>query len=169
MTTPSIIFVRGLPGSGKSSFAQLLSKTIKNLEWVENDHFRTGENGEYLYHKDDYQEVRTKVRNVIGHVLEREKESIVVSNVFTTANSMNALTPPGTPTLVFHLTSQFRGVHNVPPAHVVDMKERWEGVKGEYRFHMDEITMEQITDIINNPDNYRTEALEATKDPKNDW
>jgi uridine kinase len=45
----SMIIVRGLPGSGKSTFAQETLEKSPELVWVEADQFFTDSNGVYVF------------------------------------------------------------------------------------------------------------------------
>jgi predicted kinase len=74
----NIYLVRGLPGSGKTTFA----KTIGGLH-IEADMYFTDENGVYNYEPTKIKNAHNWCQDVVEEWMREEQDKIVVSNTFT--------------------------------------------------------------------------------------
>lgn len=78
----SIILIRGLPGSGKSSLARLLSENGKYPVYSVDDYF-TDENGNYNFdHRKNHFAYDDCKKNVLKEI-QNKMEKIFVDNTFT--------------------------------------------------------------------------------------
>jgi predicted kinase len=122
--------IRGLPGSGKSTFAINLAANTPNTYHLEADQFvPQGPNGEYLYKKEDAgfyhaQCLSSTFSSLILGI------NCIVSNTFIQyweiapyidiANRAKAK-------LFIHICrGEYKTIHPVPPEVIQLMKERWE-------------------------------------------
>lgn len=74
----NIYLVRGLPGSGKTTFA----KTIGGLH-IEADMYFTDENGVYNYEPSKIKDAHKWCNDLVEEWMKEEQDKIVVSNTFT--------------------------------------------------------------------------------------
>lgn len=126
-----LYIVRGLPGSGKSTFAH--SKRFAGALVLENDMYHIRD-GVYVYQKENMPDAinwcMTACRNALLHHMD-----CVVSNTFTKclyirqyadlANYMN------TQYKVFKCVGQWNNVHNVPSPVLDAMNKQWQDWPGE--------------------------------------
>ncbi len=83
MDERSIILIRGLPGSGKSSLARLLSENGKYPVFSIDDYFTDKESGEYLFdHKTNHLAYAACEENT-KKSMEAGSEKIFIDNTFT--------------------------------------------------------------------------------------
>jgi predicted kinase len=122
-----LYIVRGLPGSGKSTFAQTLTPN----HW-EADMYFINENGEYKFDMDKIKNAHQWCRNMVEDAMKRNLDKIAVSNTFTMEwemESYNNLAKQYGYT-VFHLIVENRhgssSVHSVPGETILKMKERFQ-------------------------------------------
>ena len=73
-----LYIVRGLPGSGKSTFAQTLTPN----HW-EADMYFINEDGEYKFNIDEIKNAHQWCRDMIEGAMKRNLDKIAVSNTFT--------------------------------------------------------------------------------------
>lgn len=133
-----LILVRGLPGSGKSTFAHKMFPKIIHLE---NDMFHMvyDENifPDFVY---DFTVEKSRLRSLdclnITRQLLNCGASVIVSNVFTTKNSINRYVTTaeclGHTVKIFRMLNDFGNQHDVPE-HVLDsMRDSFVDYPGEY-------------------------------------
>lgn len=125
---PRLILVRGLPGSGKTTFAKSLG-----IFHVEQD-MRFMSDGEYRWSKD---RVPDSVRfcRTAAKLAMLEKMDVVVSNTFTRVWEMEWYLDfakyNGYDIFVRKADGNFGSVHNVPESSLIAMRDRWEDFEGE--------------------------------------
>jgi predicted kinase len=122
-----LYIVRGLPGSGKSTFAQTLTPN----HW-EADMYFLNENGEYKFNMDEIKIAHQWCRDAVEDAMKRNSDKIAVSNTFTMDWEMkpyhNLAEQYGY--TVFHLIVENRhggvNTHGVPTETLYNMHKRFE-------------------------------------------
>ena len=125
-----LLLVRGLPGSGKSTFGQQMEyKTQGLFHHVETDMYFLGPNGEYEFNPDALgkahhwcqEETRTKL---MCHA------SVIVTNTFSRHWEMQPYIRMaesyGHNVNIVTMTGQYQNIHNVPQEVIDKMRARWE-------------------------------------------
>lgn len=121
-----LFLVRGLPGSGKTTFASNLPS-----ELVEADDFFQAMFGWNWYQFDPnfIQDAHDLCRAKCAYLI-KEKLWVAVANTFTTAKEMEPYFElaqrHGYEVIVFEMTGQFGNIHDVPEATIERMHRRWE-------------------------------------------
>jgi predicted kinase len=122
----TLILVRGLPGSGKSTFAKLLEG-----KHIETDMFFIT-NGEYKFDVSKLKEAHSWCQSMVGSWMSDSEELIVISNTFTQEWEM---TPYYEWAKDFNyqvhsiiVENKHNGIneHNVPEETLTKMKNRFE-------------------------------------------
>ena len=123
-----LILVRGIPGSGKSTYARSLLE--KNSEYV---HFEADmwfeRNGKYEFDAKKLGQAHEWCRTQTEDAL-RAGKTVIVSNTFTT---IKELVPYfkishdvlGTPPAVHTCEGEFESIHDVPQHKIKQMRERF--------------------------------------------
>ena len=120
-----LILVRGLPGSGKSTFARELSGAgyvhlETDMYFIENGHYRF--NAAFLpkAHKWCQEQAETYIYQMAN---------VVVSNTFTQLWEMEPYFKLGAERVtIVECTGHYGNVHGVPADKVAQMRARWEQV-----------------------------------------
>ena len=117
-----LTLIRGLPGSGKSTFA----KYMNGIHTEADQYFYTG--GSYVFDPSKLAVAHSQCLDKAVEALKSGK-SAVVANTFTTLKEMTpyleAAHEYGATVVVLNMLTQYEGVHNVPQAIVDRMKARW--------------------------------------------
>jgi len=125
MKSNILLLVRGLPGSGKSTFAKKLTNFI---HW-EADMYFIDENGNYNYQLKFIQNAHKWClkRTMDSLMLE---DNVVVTNTFTTKWEMDPYIQfakkENIGINIITLRNQFKNIHNVPEEVYEKMKQRFE-------------------------------------------
>ncbi|MAH51632.1 hypothetical protein CMI37_37795 [Candidatus Pacearchaeota archaeon] len=130
---PTVVILRGLPGSGKSTVEQLLvAHTILSM-----DAFWELGGGGYKFRPSDIAEAIQWVRDDFIRALAARDELIVVDNTNTTMEEMafyrREAKAAGYVVHIVHVEATVedaasRGIHGVPKKKVEQMRARWEPV-----------------------------------------
>lgn len=128
---PTLTLIRGLPGSGKSTYAGSLLK--KGMKHFEADMFHT-KNGIYNYQvsraREGHEWCISKTRQALarGH-------DVIVSNTFTTSRELapylDMADELGLEVRIIKCTGEFGSDHGVPDEVLQTMSNRWENIEGE--------------------------------------
>lgn len=124
---PSLLLIRGLPGSGKSTIAKNLVGWYWHIEtdqyWIDK------ETGEYKFDFNRLAEAHDWCRNKTREMLNMG-QSVVVSNTFTTAFELlpyfDIAKELGIKPQVILCQGQFGNIHNVPDEVLTKMAGRFE-------------------------------------------
>jgi predicted kinase len=127
MNKPILYLIRGLPGSGKSTMAQLLCNKYGG-EIVEADHWFM-ENGRYNFNPSELPKAHSMCKLRTEHVL-RNGINVFVANTFTTLSEIDPYFDIASEikvkTVVIECKGNFGSVHNVPQETIEKMRLRWE-------------------------------------------
>ena len=126
MSKPVLWIIRGLPGSGKSTFALKLAKLFGYYH-CEADQYFVGADGSYNFdpnklghaHEWCIKEIHDKLK--IG-------QSIIVSNTFTKITEIESYLFWGLEydiNIIEMVTQNYGSVHNVPESSLQKMRNRW--------------------------------------------
>lgn len=126
-----LIIVRGLPGSGKSTYA----KTLDPYVHAEADQYFTTLAGDYFFNPDKIGKAHAWCQAKVFRALHDDEYCIVVSNTFTQLWELQPyldLAEEYDAEVEIHkCVGEFQNVHGAPPEAVERMRARWEDVEGE--------------------------------------
>ncbi len=129
MSSNQLILLRGLPGSGKSTFAKFLVNISREkiVHYEANMYFETS--GEYRFDPTKLSDAHQWCRQATSNMLEAGV-SVIVSNTFTRRMELqpylNLVKQYNVPVTVLHVEGNHGNVHNVPPETILKMARRWE-------------------------------------------
>ena len=125
-----LILVRGVPGSGKSTFA---AKVFPGAFHVENDMFHV-KDGEYRFDFNKQKDAVSWCMDMCDTAL-RNGMDVVVSNTFTKRRYIMAYVKLaakyGADVSVYRMTGSFKNSHSVPASVFENMKKGFEDWSGE--------------------------------------
>lgn len=121
-----LIIIRGLPGSGKTSLARLMSSVV-----CEADDYFIQPDGSYQFDRDKLKEAHTQCQNKCREAMQQELEIIVVSNTAVRRWEMEVYKGYaiafGYEVFEITMSGPLRpNVHNVPDEVIARMKDTWE-------------------------------------------
>lgn len=125
-----LYLVRGLPGSGKSTFASTLARALDCDHW-EHDKYLYTEEGEYLWTEKRMAYAYRQCLRDTEATMERQ-EPVVVSNVFPTAKSLKnyrKLAEKHNYRVTYIVVENRRGgvnIHDVPQEALDDMRKAFQ-------------------------------------------
>lgn len=123
----TMILVRGIQGSGKSTFAESLKKF--GFVHHENDKFFTDENGIYTFDLSKHQLAKDKTLDMVLEDLKLGK-SVVVSNTFNSLKELNQYKElaenMGIDVKIVKMNLNFKSVHSVPEEIVEKARKTYE-------------------------------------------
>lgn len=82
-----LYLIRGLPGSGKSTFALNLANAIGAYNF-EADHFHEDANGNYTWKPENVAYAHAQCQRAVRHIMSSNGKDIVVSNTSTTEKEL---------------------------------------------------------------------------------
>ena len=128
----SLVLVRGISGSGKSTFATHLAAKLGHAVHSTDDFFM--QDGEYKFNPSQLGQAHKWNQDRTDKALEAGK-NVVVANTFTQhwemAPYFESAKKHGAKTHVFNTVFPGKNVHGVPDAGIQRMKDRWEPFEGE--------------------------------------
>jgi predicted kinase len=134
-TMKTLYFIRGVPGSGKSSLAESLA-TMSGAYWIEADYYFLNEDGEYKFDPTRLKEVHSRCQNFVLDVMKDSLEGgwgdIIVSNTFTQEWEMKPYIQMAEEygyrvvSLIVENRHGNKSVHGVPDEKVQQMRDRFE-------------------------------------------
>lgn len=129
-----LILIRGVSGSGKSTYASKLKQEDPSLSHYEADMFFCDEKGEYNYVQSLIGEAHAwcKARTEIDL---RNGKSVIVSNTFTQRweiqHYLNLAEKYGADVVIKKATGNYKNVHKLTEDIVQYMRDKWEDIEGE--------------------------------------
>lgn len=123
-----LFLIRGLPGSGKSTYAKSLG-----IYHVEADMFHM-KDGKYCFDGSKAKDAHNWCQTSAWYAMQNNMD-VVVSNTFTRLWEIEPYIEfakkTGHEVLVLKMVKNFGSIHNVPSDVIEKMKIRFEGFKGE--------------------------------------
>ncbi len=132
----TLIIIRGIPGSGKTTFAkELLDKSVQPSVHIEADMYRQPTPAcKYIYDKACDKEA------LMWSYLEAKRYlqqgyTVILSNTAPTVYSIKAIVEytKHSPSIIYRMTGEYKNTHNVPKDVVQSFKEVFEDVIGEIK------------------------------------
>lgn len=120
-----LYIVRGLPGSGKSTFAKKLLQQGKVQQHLEVDEFMTDKNGDYKFDPTILQKCHQQCQMWVKHYLDLG-QSVVVANTFTRKWEIFPYIRMCSDYEVIEMSDEYENTHGVPDHVIKQMKSRWE-------------------------------------------
>jgi predicted kinase len=125
-----LILIRGLPGSGKTTYA----KTLRRHILIEADIFFEDENGNYNFDPKKLPEAHGFCQKVT-RILLKSGQNVVVANTFTQLWELqpyiDMAVELGLSYKIIRMNSLYENIHNVPEDTIKRMKDRFIDVDGE--------------------------------------
>ena len=126
--TQTLYIVRGLPGSGKTTYARQMSMDY-GLKMFEADDYFTDAQGNYNFDPKGLGAAHAQCKKNVFNELE-EGRSVIVSNTFTTLSELNdyvqyAQNNIGANITIIQCDGKFGSVHGVPEEAMKRMRDRF--------------------------------------------
>ncbi len=119
---PEIVLVRGLPGSGKSTFA----KSMAGYAHFEADMYFMVD-GEFYYDPSSVKQAHERCL-VWAYQALKEGKNVVVSNTFMKMWELQRYVDLGFPYRVVEMKERWPNIHGVPESKIAVMASNWEAL-----------------------------------------
>ena len=130
-----LTLIRGVPGSGKSTFAKKYAIANGHIKIVEFDDFWIDKNKTYKFIPEIKMACVEYGRSAVTHELIIEKRPCIITGVFNKLEYIeyfkNLCEMFNIPLEVIKMTGNFQNIHNVPDDVLKTMKEEFEDFEGE--------------------------------------
>jgi len=127
MTMEKVLYiVRGIPGSGKSTFAKTLTSNV-----FEADHYFYDNDGNYNFIPSEIKQAHKECQEFVRYAMESSFEKIAVSNTFTQEWEMQPYIDMAKEydykvfSVIVENIHGGKNIHNVPDDKIKQMKERF--------------------------------------------
>lgn len=127
---PNLYLIRGLPGSGKSTFALTLANAIGAYNF-EADHFHEDADGNYVWRPENVANSHAQCQRAVRHIMTSNRKDIIVSNTSTTEKELKpyldlaAENGYSVTTLVVENRHGNKSIHGVPEETMTKMRNRF--------------------------------------------
>lgn len=125
MSDNKLFIIRGLPGSGKTTFAEKLKADGIVSDVVEADHFMTDQNGNYKFDAKMLERCHQECQMWTKYYLDLGRD-VAVANTFTRKWEILPYIKMGYDYTIVEMTGNFPNVHGVPKNVIETMRKRWE-------------------------------------------
>ena len=125
MTNNKLFIIRGLPGSGKTTFAEKLKADGIVSDVVEADHFMTDQSGNYKFDAKMLERCHQECQMWTKYYLDLGRD-VAVANIFTRKWEILPYIKMGYDYTIVEMTGSFPNVHGVPKNVIETMAKRWE-------------------------------------------
>ena len=121
-----LYIVRGIPGSGKSTFAKTLTSNV-----FEADHYFYDNDGNYNFIPSEIKQAHKECQEFVRYAMESSFEKIAVSNTFTQEWEMQPYIDMAKEydykvfSVIVENIHGGKNIHNVPDDKIKQMKERF--------------------------------------------
>lgn len=126
-----VVIIRGVAGSGKSTFAKLLSDGY-NGKVIEADKYAYNKDGEYVWKQEDLGTYHRKAMLEFDECIKNEEPLIIVSNVSARWDSFKYYFKEAkkngykVTSLVIENRNETESIHNVPKETLDNMREKFQ-------------------------------------------
>lgn len=124
-----LYLIRGLPGSGKSTYAEMLVTEGECCAYFEADMFFMNKYGEYIFDGTKLPKAHAWCQNQVRCFL-RSGYSVAISNTFTTKKEaqpyLDMAKEYDASVKIIEMTGSYGSIHDVPEHVIENMKKRWE-------------------------------------------
>lgn len=120
-----LILIRGIPGSGKSTFA----KRFQNVKHLEADMYWSSD---HPFNPSELSGAHRWCQDLASHYL-AEGLDVVVSNTFTRIWEMRPYLEMDNDVVVFRMVNDYANIHGVPRETVEKMRNRFEDYASEIK------------------------------------
>lgn len=141
MKNQTLIIVRGIPGSGKSTFAAKKKSELEghgySVNRFEADDFWLNENNEYIFRPELLGVAHNECWRRTFDAFDHSADYVIVSNTFVTRKDLKPYLKEAEirnlEVIIYRMDNEFQNIHNVPVETVENMKKRFADIDGEIK------------------------------------
>lgn len=141
MNKQTLIVVRGIPGSGKSTYAKTLKADLEKqgfkVEHVEADDYWYNDKGEYVFHTSKLYYAHKNCFERVFRAFDEGAQYVIVANTFVTRKDLKPYLREAAArdikVTIYRMDNEFQNVHNVPADKVAYMKEHFVDQENEIK------------------------------------